>query len=458
MSLLTRYASLIDASADAFAQKRTADRSLEFSLALPACVGRRTITAALCALGQHDVDWSGGYKFFNRADWNPAARFRPVLEHFVELFASGPIPIAVDDTKGHKVGKKIRSAFWQRHPLSPPFHTNLTWAQRFLHFSLIFPLHRKGSASARSIPIRFRDAPVVKKPGIRGTDAQWEEWHRRSREQNLSTQARTTALEIRRELDELGQAHRWALLVADGSFCNRAFFREALDRIHILARTRKDARLCLPAAENSRRTYDPNLFTPESVRKNDTIPWQQTKIFFGGKKRNIRFKHVDHVLWRRGAGPRLLRLIVVAPVPYKLSPNARVNYRQPAYLLTDDPDSSPTSLLQSYFDRWQIEVNHRDIKTNFGAAEAQVHSLKAVPRVPEFVVSCYSLLLLAALLEFGPSRINAYGPLPKWRRPSARPSVEDILRRLRQDLDDETRDSPSPLSIRAKTLALSRAA
>jgi len=35
-----------------------------------------------------------------------------------------PICIAFDDTKLVRSGRKVKSAFWQRDPLSPPFHVN----------------------------------------------------------------------------------------------------------------------------------------------------------------------------------------------------------------------------------------------------------------------------------------------------------------------------------------------
>jgi hypothetical protein len=457
MSLLARYRSLVEASSDLFAQQRTARHSMDFSVAMPASMGRRTITSALSALDRTEVDWSSAYKFFSRSRWDETGRFRPVFEHYIEMFPSGPIAIAVDDTKAHKSGRKISSAFWQRDPLSPPFHPNLIWAQRFLHFSLIFPLHRNGSVPARSLPVRFQDAPALKKPGIRGTDQQWEAYRQQAPHINLPAQARTIAVEIRQHLDQLGQAHRALLLPVDGSFCNRRFFREPLDRTYILARARKDARLCLPAPAGSRRRYDVNLFTPDAVRKDDSIPWHKATIFFGGRRRKVRFKVVPNVLWRRGAGLRQLRLIVIAPVPYRVSPNAGINYRDPAYLLTDDLSSSPTSLLQNYFDRWQIEVNHRELKSFFGVGEAQVRAPLSVSRVPAFAVSCYSLLHLAALLEFGPSRTDLYTPLPKWRRPSARPSIADLLRLLRKDLN-ETRGSTDHTQIPAANLVLSAAA
>jgi hypothetical protein len=41
-------------------------------------------------------------------------------------------------------------------------------------------------------------------------------------------------------------------------------------------------------------------------------------------------------------------------------------YRDPAYLLTTDLHSSPKQLLQIYFGRWQIEVNHREEKDTLG--------------------------------------------------------------------------------------------
>lgn len=457
MSLLSRYRSLVEASSDLYAQDRSARHSLELSLAIPASVGRRTITSALSALGRTQVDWSCTFKFFSRCLWNHVGRFRAVLVEFCRMFPSGPIPIAVDDTKAHKVGRKIASAFWQRDPLSPPFHTNLIRAQRFVHFSLIFPFHRQGKVPARSLPIRFEDAPALKKPGARATEHQWKEYQEKSKQINLPAQARAIALETRAHFDELGQAHRFLLLAVDGSYCNRRFFREPLERIRLLARARKDACLCFPAAPGSRLRYDPTVFTPEQVRKDDAIAWHKTHIFFGGKRHKVRFKIVDRILWRRGAAQRRLRLIVVAPVPYRLSHNSKTHYREPAYLLTDDLTSSPTFLLQTYFDRWQIEVNHREIKTYFGAGEAQVRSPLSVPRVPAFIVSCYSLLHLAAILELGPTRTDYYTLLPKWRRPSARPSIADLLRQLRIELN-ETRISSLDIPIPAANLVLSPAA
>jgi hypothetical protein len=158
--------------------------------------------------------------------------------------------------------------------------------------------------------------------------------------------------------------------VVDGSFCNRTVFGASMDKAEIVARTRMDAVLCLQAPLGSRRFYDTQKFNPEGMRQNDSFPWLTTKIFYGGKRRRIRYKVVDGVYWQGGARRRPLRLLVVAPTPYRKRKSRRLYYRQPAFLLTTDLKARAHTLLQTYFDRWQIEVNHREEKDTLGIGQA----------------------------------------------------------------------------------------
>ena len=89
-------------------------------------------------------------------------------------------------------------------------------------------------------------------------------------------------------------------------------------------------------------------------------------------------------------------------------------------------------LLQAYLDRWEIEVNHREEKTTVGVGQAQLWSRKSVARQPALVVAAYSALLLASLETYGATRTEIYRLLPKWRRPSQRPSCQDLVTLLRQ--------------------------
>jgi hypothetical protein len=204
----------------------------------------------------------------------------------------------------------------------------------------------------------------------------------------------------------------------------------------LIARTRKDAVLCFRAPQNSRRFYHPQTFTPQQVRQDEHLPWKQTKLFYGGKRRKIRYKEVGPVFWRRGATRLPLRLLVVAPTPYRKRKNGRFHYRQPAYLLTTDLRTSAKPLLQIYFVRWQLEVNHRDEKQTLGVGQAQLWNVNAVPRQPALVVAAYSALLLASLQAFGIERGKAYPVLPKWRRHAFRPSCLDLITLLRKEMVD----------------------
>lgn len=84
-------------------------------------------------------------------------------------------------------------------------------------------------------------------------------------------------------------------------------------RVHLVARCRKDARLCFPALPGGRRKYGQEKFRPEEVRKDESIPWRKAPVFLGGRRRTIRYKELRKVLWQGGAGMRLLRPIVIAP-------------------------------------------------------------------------------------------------------------------------------------------------
>jgi hypothetical protein len=140
------------------------------------------------------------------------------------------------------------------------------------------------------------------------------------------------------------------------------------------------------------------------------------------------------VLWQSGAHTRPLRLFVIAPTPYRKRNHIRWYYRQPAYLLCTDLNSAARPLLQIYFDRWQIEVNHREEKDTLGVGQAQLRNPLAVPRQPALIVAAYSALMLAALQAFGPQRGPAYAALPRWRRNAKRPSCLDLITLLRKEV------------------------
>jgi DDE superfamily endonuclease len=430
--LLTRFLALLSLWRPVFRQERSFRRALRQALGSLTVMGTATLTRILAGLGLDQQDWSAEYRLQARSEWEEQALFDALLPTALAHCAGRFVPVALDDTRLQKTGKRIPTAFYQRDPLSPPFHVNLQWGLRFLQASVLLPLHRKYKVNARAVPVRFAAAPSLKKPGARADQAAHQHYREQRKQQNLSQQAVRLLLGLRASLDQAGAQAKPLLIAGDGSFCNRTLFRTPLDRIELLCRTRADVRLCAPAPPGSRRTYAQKKFTPEQVRHDEAVLWQSVKLWHGGKRRQLRYKEVGNLLWQSGAGARPLRLLVVGPIPYRRTKRSRLYYRRSAFLLTTDPSTPATQLLQVYLDRWEIEVNHRDEKTTLGVGQAQVWSPKSVARQPALVVAAYSALLLASLEVYGATRNEAYRLLPKWRRQSQRPSCLDLVTLLRQ--------------------------
>jgi hypothetical protein len=274
----------------------------------------------------------------------------------------------------------------------------------------------------------------LKKPSGKLSEEELKEFRKQKKLHTVSQRLVTMMAPLREELDAAGGHHQVMVLAVDGSFCNRVVFSAPRERTELIARTRKNAVLCFPDTTASRRVYSREKFTPESVRQDKSIPWKTTKIFYGGKRRKIGYKEVPNVLWQGGARRLPLRLLVVAPTPYRKMKSGRKYYRQPSFLLTTDCRSKVRGLLQIYFDRWQIEVNHREEKDTLGVGQAQLWNETSVPKQPALTVAAYSAMLLASLMAFGAKRNDAYAPLPRWRRHAKRPSCLDLVALLRKEM------------------------
>ena len=401
-------------------------------------MGRRTLTRAISFQGNTQKDWSADYKVFSRSLWEPRALFGPILEQAIHTQDLRRVVISIDDTRVWRNGQHVPQTQWHRDPLGPPFQTNLRWGRRFLQASLVLPLYQKdGDSSSRSVPVRFELAPVVKKPGKQASEAELQAYRRLKKEKNLSVQFVALVRELRQQLNQSGHAGKRLSVPVDGSFCNGTVFRQDWEEenVSLVARCRKDIVLCKRAPGKGPRFYGKTKFTPAEARQRDAwVPWQTTQIFHGGCYRTVRYKELTRVYWEGGAKKREVRLLVVAPVAYRTSKHGRQYYRKPAYLLTTDLTTPAFLLLQDYFDRWGIEVNHRDEKEILGVGEAQVWNENSVSKVPALLVAMYSWLLLAGLECYGPKRTSDYEPLPKWRRGAKRPSCLDLVTLLRKQL------------------------
>jgi len=437
-----------------FPQPRTYFRAVRQALGTLICLGRHTLSRILWTNGGQQKDWRADYFLFSRSKWDPAQLFTPIVERALAWCPGRYIGVAIDDTRLRKTGPRIQQAFFQRDPLSPKFYVNLMFGLRFLQASLLVPLFRQSKVGTRALPIVFEEVSVVKRPRrklpkgkaakgkgkgkrtepLSPLEREWQQYRAAQKLHNLSTRFVDLMNRLRATLDACGAAKKILLLAVDGSFCNRTVFTAVVQGVELIARARKDIRLCFRAEAGSRRFYGEQKFTPEQVRLDESRPWKATTVFYGGKRRKVEYKEVAGVLWQGGARKRLLRLLVVRPTRYRKQKSARWYYRRPAYLLTTVIQGTVRQLLQIYFDRWQIEVNHREEKDTLGVGQAQLWNFTAVPKQPAFAVASYSALLLASLQAFGAERGHAYAELPKWRRRAVRPSALDLVTLLRKEM------------------------
>ena len=443
-----------------FASRPTFRRALRQALGGLLALGRRTLTRIICANRGAQKPWAADYHLHSRAQWEAQALFDPILKEALPFCKGNLVGMALDDTKLHKTGRCIKQAFYQRDPLGPPFHVNLILGLRFLQASLLVPgFCGARRLATRALPVRFEDVSRVKRPGKKASAEELAAWKVASRKQNLSQSGVRAMQSLRLALDRAGGALKTLIMAVDGSFCNKTCFKARLDRTELMARCRKDAVICFRAKDEGRRFYAKEKFCPEDVRRNEAIPWRTITPHYGGKKRKVRYKEVPGVHWQGGAGKRTLRLIVIAPTPYRKRKSGKLYYRQPAYLLTTDLKTPASKLIQIYLDRWQIEVNHREEKDTLGVGQAQLWNEKAVPRQPVLAVAAYSALLLAGLKAFGVERGGAYAALPKWRsKRKGRPSCQDLVTLLRHEAIAHEKLLPEGMSLSAASLVMGAAA
>lgn len=411
-------------------------------LATLLCPQRSTLTNLICTTGSQQQDWSAHYRLYSHDRVAESALFDPVREAVLQALPENhPLVVAVDDTLVRKRGTHIAGVGWKRDPLGPPFQTNLVRGQRHLQFSAAWPLEQ---GAARMVPIGWFHAPSAPKPAKEAAAEVQQQQREARRQASLNVQA----LEQMRQLRECCPACRPIIYSGDGSYTNATVLRGLPAGSTYLGRMRKDAVLhhppaAKPAGSNGRRpVYGAQAPTPDELRTDESIPWSEVEAYAAGKRHSFRIKTLGPVLWRKAGAKLPVRIVVIAPLGYRLRQGSRMLYRQPAYLLCTQADLPLDKLLQYYLWRWGIEVNFRDEKTLIGTGEAQVRSAASNQHLPAMTVAAYAMLWVAGLRlhdlqgkdEGG---VRSLQP-PRWRAQrdapnNAQPSTGDLLRKLRYE-------------------------
>ena len=400
------------------------------------CLGRHTVTGVLGTAGRLFCDWSADYRMYASHRVDPKQLFRPVRQQLSGRLAPGqPLVAALDDTALRKCGRKTHGVKYTRDPMGPPFRVNFIKAQRFVQLSMASVAD---NGMARMIPIDFVHAPAPQKPRAGADEQIFAQFRKAKREMALPKVGAERLSALRSAMDKEGETNRELWCVVDGGYTNRTFLKHLPARTTVIGRIRADAKLyhlpeCSQGKVGRNRVYGTRAPTPEELRQDDSVPWSRVQAFAAGKTHRFKIKTIKPLRWRPAGKEHDLRLIVIAPLGYRLTRHSRLLYRKAAYLICSDPHACLQELLQAYLWRWDIEVNFRDEKTLLGVGQAQVRHPRSVENVPALAVAAYAMLLTSATQAFGTTGKPHSLPAPKWhRKKPLRASTQSLLKHLRQ--------------------------
>lgn len=436
--MLAEFNALFAQTRNAFRQHRVWVRARNLAIAHLVCLGRRTLTGVQATQGNQFHDWTATCRLFKHKRFNADRLFDVIRQQiYPHLKPNAPLVVAMDDTILHKTGRKIHGVSYRRDPLSPPFNANLVLGQRILQLSAALP-DPKQAGQARMVPIDLRHIPTSVKPKKTASEEEWEAYKDSSKLSRMSFQGVKAIQHLRERMDR-EQKQRALWVVVDGSYTNRTVCRDLPERTVLIGRIRKDTRLFFQPKKDRKTNGRPRKYglkapTPEEFLKDPSYPFQEHKVWASGKSHQCRVKVMPKVMTRWLGVEKTASVLAVAPLRYRETKNGKLKYRDPAYLICTDPNLAIPEILQAYSWRWDIEVNFRDEKQQLGLGQAQVRTVASTQAVPQFIVACYGMLLLAAHHSFRDG--EGCLPPPKWRRkkPKLRYSTRDLQQALRHEL------------------------
>ena len=418
--LLNQLKSLIKAHRPIFKQERIYQRVSALLFAEIIVFARHTITQMLMSLGQTEGDWSSWYRLFSqrRFPYEQACEvmFQETLKHVGEheLYV-----VAGDGTQTRRSSRKMEGAHWLHNPQSPVFKRGIHIAQRWFNGSWLIPAE---NGYSRAVPLRWMPAFTAKsKPLTTQPCKEWEsavhflEW-------------------VKKQLACGGREEQPLLMVADGHYDTLNLWKNLPTGVMLMARSAKNRALWHLPEDTSRknRKYGERAAKPLEIWK-ERRGWHYLEIEVRGRVRHLQVK-VEGPFLRKGAPRCPLFLIVV-----RGKKNKRTR-RQPLPFLVNAAHTANglelplpvKTLLFWAWQRWEVEVAHRELKSNFGLGNKQCWNPHAAILSVQWSAWVYSVLLLAGYRCWGLTRAPKVPT--RWWKGSGRWSLNTLWRGYRAAL------------------------
>lgn len=379
--------------------------------------GRRTVTAALRAMGLADDRRFGKYhRLLNRDRWSPWVVSKILLSLLVRVFvpAGGVLLIAVDEHLERRWGRKIKYKGVFRDPIrSTVKRVSYALGIRWIVLALVVWT----PWSERQWALPFLVFPALAPQ----TNHKLAKRHR--------TVVEWTCFLI-------DKVRRWypdrqLVLVGDGSYAAVPLVQRCQRfkiPVKLVSRLRLDAVLHDPPgpqpkdkpgpkpkkgarqASLAERLHDPNI-----VWYNLLIPW------YGGKTKPIQFATGCSLWYRRGLDPVAIRWVLVRCPDHSFLPTA---------LFCSDQHVCAKRIILCFIARWNIEVTFEEMRAYLGFETQRQWSVRAIERTTPCLMGLFSLVVTTAhTLHPAQLPIRQASWYPKQEA-----TFSDALAAVRQDL------------------------
>jgi hypothetical protein len=431
--LLTTLFALLAAHRPAFRQERPYQRVTGLVLGWLLVFERHTLTRVLAALGLVDADWSGFYRLLGRPRFAYDRLTRCLLRQTLVLaVASAPYLVALDGVVIPRHSKTMPGTGWLLAPQTAPFRRGLRRGQRFVDCCWL-PLPNAAGYS-RAVPLRWDPAFPPKAVPAKGVTPRTE-W-----EAGLAQLSW-----LRAELDAAGRPDQRVLGITDASFGATRMWQGLPDGVDLLTRCAKNRALfALPPAREPGQKGRNRIYGEQARHPGDWLSeragWSRTTVTVRGREIPVTYR-VEGPYLLKGAAQHPVFLLVVKGIE-KRSP--RHKRRDPSFWLVSARQQADgawqlpypaTDLLAWAWQRWEIEVAHREQKTGFGVGEPQCWGPRSAVTAVQLAGWIYGVTVLAGLLTWGQGRAPT-APATRWWHGSGRWSLGQLWTALRGEVWD----------------------
>lgn len=422
--LLQNLFDLIQAHRPAFRQERPFHRAVWLLLSELFTFARHTITQGLVALGETEWDWSAWYRLFSHKRFDYQKLTGILLGETIQAVSSEqPYVAAIDGMLVPRSSQRMPGTSWWKALGSAPFKPGLARAQRFVNLSWLTP---RQAGYSRAVPLQM--IPAFPQKAVASEAGPCKDW-----------EAGIQGLQwLRQQLDQAGRSGQWVLALVDGGFERvAAFWRHLPERVILLGRTARSRVLFEFPGNYSGlgrpRSYGLRARTPAAWLR-EKSGWKTIQVPVRGREREMRYR-VEGPYLRQDLPETPVFLIVVRGMDRTVK-GRRVK-RDPAFYLVSailhqerwELPRPEQELLGWAWQRWEVEVAHREMKSGFGLGEKQCWNKRSAVRSVQWSAWVYGLLLLAGYRTWGLQR----GPRPqtRWWKGAGRWSFNTLWRAYR---------------------------